>query len=33
MNYADAKEACGINQLCAGLEAGKEGGIHVMQAL
>jgi hypothetical protein len=23
----EAKEACGINQLCAGLEAGIEGGI------
>jgi hypothetical protein len=30
---AEAKEACGINQLCAGLEAGIEDGIHVMQAL
>jgi hypothetical protein len=28
-----AKEACGIDQLCAGLEAGIEGGIHAMQAL
>ena len=30
---AEAKEACGIDQLCAGLEAGIEGGIHAMQAL
>ena len=30
---AQAKEACGIDQLCAGLEAGIEGGIHAMQAL
>jgi hypothetical protein len=30
---AEAKEACGIGQLCAGLEAGIEGGIHAMQAL
>jgi hypothetical protein len=30
---AEAKEACGIGQLCAGLEAGIEGGIHTMQAL
>jgi hypothetical protein len=25
---SDAKEQCGINQLCAGLEAGIEGGIY-----
>jgi hypothetical protein len=31
---AEAKEACGIDQLCApGLEAGIEGGIYAMQAL
>jgi hypothetical protein len=30
---AEAKEACGINQLYASLEAGIEGGIHAMQAL
>jgi hypothetical protein len=31
---AEAKEACSVNQLCAGLEAGIEGGIHaMMQAL
>ncbi len=31
---ADAKEACGIDQLCTGLEeAGIEGGIHAIQAL
>ncbi len=33
MAGAEAKEACGIDQLCAGLEAGIEGGIHAMQAL
>ena len=27
----DAKEACGSAQLCAGLEAGIEGGIHVVK--
>jgi hypothetical protein len=27
----DAKEACGTDQLCAGLEAGLEGGIHAAQ--
>jgi hypothetical protein len=30
---AGAKKAYGINRLCAGLEAGTEGGIHAMQAL
>jgi hypothetical protein len=30
---AEAKEACGIDQICAGLEADIEGGIHAMQAL
>ena len=30
---SEAKEACGIDQLCAGLEAGIEGGIHAMQHL
>jgi hypothetical protein len=30
---AEAKEACGIDQLCAGLGAGIEGSIHAMQAL
>jgi hypothetical protein len=31
---SEAKEACGIDQLCAGLEeAGIEGGIHAMQNL
>jgi hypothetical protein len=30
---AQAKEACNIDQLYAGLEAGIEGGIHAMQAL
>ena len=29
----DATEACGIDQLCAGLMAGIEGGIHAMQHL
>jgi hypothetical protein len=28
-----AKEACSIDQLCAGLDAGIEGGIHAMQNL
>ena len=27
----EAKESCGIDQLCAGLESGVEGGIHGMQ--
>jgi hypothetical protein len=27
----EAKESCGIDQLCAGLESGVEGGIHAMQ--
>jgi hypothetical protein len=26
----DAKETCGIDQLCAGLKSGIKGGIHVM---
>ncbi len=30
---AEAKDACGIDQLCAGLEAGIEGGIHAMRLL
>ncbi len=29
----DAKERCGIDQLCAGLEAGIEGGIHAIDEL
>jgi hypothetical protein len=29
----EAKEACGIDQLCAGLEAGIEGGIHAINQL
>jgi hypothetical protein len=29
----EAKEVCGINQLCAGLEAGVKGGIHVITEL
>ncbi len=29
----DAKERCGIDQLCAGLEAGMEGGIHAIDKL
>jgi hypothetical protein len=29
----EAKEACGINQLCAGLEAGIKGGICAMTHL
>jgi hypothetical protein len=27
------KEACGVDQLCAGLEAGIKGGIHAMRLL
>jgi hypothetical protein len=27
---SEAKETCGIDQLCAGLESGIEGGIHAM---
>ncbi len=27
----EAKESCGIDQLCAGLESGVEGGIHALQ--
>jgi hypothetical protein len=30
---AKAKEACGVDQLCAGLETGIEGGIHAVQLL
>jgi predicted NBD/HSP70 family sugar kinase len=30
---SEAKEACGVDQLCEGLEAGIEGGIHVMRSL
>ncbi len=30
---AEAQEACVLDQLCAGLEAGIEGGIHAIQAL
>jgi hypothetical protein len=29
----EAKEKCGIEQLCAGLEAGMEGGIHTIEEL
>jgi hypothetical protein len=29
----EAKESCGIDQLCANLEAGIEGGIHVINEL
>jgi hypothetical protein len=29
----EAKEECGMDQLCAGLEAGIEGGIHAMRLL
>jgi hypothetical protein len=29
----EAKESCGVDQLCAGLEAGIEGGIHAMRLL
>jgi len=29
----EAKEACGVDQLCAGLEAGIEGGIHAAKLL
>ena len=29
----EAKEACGIDQLCAGLEAGIEEGVHAMHQL
>jgi hypothetical protein len=29
----EAKEACGVDQLCVGLKAGIEGGIHAMQLL
>ena len=31
MAGSEAKEACGTDQLCAGLEAGVEGGIRAMQ--
>ena len=31
MAGSEAKEVCGIDQLCAGLEAGIKGGIHAMQ--
>ena len=30
---SEAKEKCGIDQLCAGLEAGIEGGIHAIKEL
>jgi hypothetical protein len=30
---AEAKETCGIDQLCAGLEAGIKDSIHAIQAL
>jgi hypothetical protein len=30
---SEAKEACGVDQLCGGLEAGIEGGIHAMRSL
>ncbi len=29
----EAKEACGVDQLCAGLESGIEGGIHAARLL
>jgi hypothetical protein len=29
----EAKEACGVDQLCAGLEASIEGGIHAIRLL
>ena len=33
VSVGEAKEACGVKQLCAGLEAGIEGGIHAMKLL
>ena len=30
---ADAAKACGVDQLCAGLQAGIEGSIHAMRCL
>ena len=33
MTGVDAKESCGTEQLCGGLEAGIERGIHVVRLL
>ena len=33
MSGAEAKEACGSDQLCAGLEAGIEGAVHAVRAM
>jgi hypothetical protein len=33
VSVGEAKEACGVDQLCVGLEAGIEGGIHAMRLL
>ena len=33
LTRAEAKEACSTEQLCGGLEAGIEGGIHVVRLL
>jgi hypothetical protein len=29
----EARDGCGVDQLCAGLEAGVEGGIHTLQLI